>query len=131
MISNKIKELRLKMQMSQDELAAELLVTKQAVSKWESGKATPTVDNLNEMSRTFSCKFEDIVGENGENVNWTNAWAGRFPILGDYHTFNGIEKYKIQVAKLLDEVSLQYNLSNVDSMLVLKDILYQIYKNKK
>lgn len=53
MIARKIKELRLESDMSQQELADKLYVSRQTVSRWESGKTIPTMDNLIELSIFF------------------------------------------------------------------------------
>lgn len=41
-----IAELRLKKGMSQDELAEKVFVTRQAVSRWETGDTTPNTETL-------------------------------------------------------------------------------------
>jgi len=41
-----IAELRRRNGMSQDEFAAKLLVTRQAVSRWETGETVPSSDTL-------------------------------------------------------------------------------------
>lgn len=41
-----IAELRLKKGMSQDELAEKVFVTRQAVSRWETGETTPNTKTL-------------------------------------------------------------------------------------
>lgn len=41
-----VAELRLKKGMSQDELAEKVFVTRQAVSRWETGETTPNTETL-------------------------------------------------------------------------------------
>lgn len=41
-----IAELRFKKGMSQDELAEKVFVTRQAVSRWETGETTPNTETL-------------------------------------------------------------------------------------
>lgn len=53
MIARKIKELRLESDISQQELADKLYVSRQTVSRWESGKTSPTMDNLIVLSNFF------------------------------------------------------------------------------
>ena len=43
---NIIFELRTKRGMSQDELAEKIMVTRQAVSRWENGETIPNTDTL-------------------------------------------------------------------------------------
>ena len=46
MLSEKIYELRRKNGLSQEQLAEKLSVSRQAISKWESGTSTPELDKL-------------------------------------------------------------------------------------
>ena len=46
-------ELRKKNNLSQDKMAEKLLVTRQAVSRWENGETIPNTDTLKIISKTF------------------------------------------------------------------------------
>ena len=50
---NVILELRTKMGLSQDELAEKVFVTRQAVSRWETGEAVPDTEKVIQLSRIF------------------------------------------------------------------------------
>ncbi len=52
--------LRRKRAMTQEQLAQELNVSRQTVSKWESGQ-TPELGKLMELSDLFSCKLDDLL----------------------------------------------------------------------
>lgn len=45
-ISAKLKELRAKKGLSQERVAEQLYVSRQAISKWENGEALPDMENL-------------------------------------------------------------------------------------
>ena len=47
---NIILKLRTERGMSQDELADKIMVTRQAVSRWENGRGYPSIDSLKEIS---------------------------------------------------------------------------------
>lgn len=47
--------------LSQEELAQRLGLTRQAVSRWESGAALPTVDNLVELARVLDASVDDLL----------------------------------------------------------------------
>lgn len=47
--------------LSQAELAEELGVTRQAVSRWETGAASPTTDNLIWLSELFGVTIDELV----------------------------------------------------------------------
>ncbi len=57
-----LKQLRQKNNMTQDELAAKLFVTRQAVSRWENGETTPGPDMLTALSALFDCSINTLLG---------------------------------------------------------------------
>lgn len=61
-VGERIAELRRQAGLSQEELAAELFVTRQAISKWERGASAPPLDAIAVMSRRFGVSFESILG---------------------------------------------------------------------
>ena len=68
-IGEKLKELRLKNKMSQEELATKLGVTRQAVSKWEQNLALPDTNNLISIAKIFNVKVDELVNYNTELSN--------------------------------------------------------------
>ena len=52
-LAEKIAKIRKERGMTQEEFASELSVTRQAVSKWENGGASPSLDNLRTMAERF------------------------------------------------------------------------------
>lgn len=54
--------LRMKSGMSQDELAEKVFVTRQAVSRWENGEATPGVETLKLLSKFFDVSINTLLG---------------------------------------------------------------------
>ena len=75
--------------------------------------------------------IKNITDENQDNVNWTKAWSKKYPVLKTYQEKVDIPMYKNKIRKLLDELKQTYNYNEEDAMLVLKDILYHEYKDKK
>ncbi len=57
-----ISRLRREHEMSQDELAEKLFVTRQAVSRWENGDTTPNVDTLKSLSALFDVSINTLLG---------------------------------------------------------------------
>lgn len=62
-IGEKIRKLRTDAGMTQDELAARLLVTRTAVSKWETGKGWPGIDSLKLIADVFGVTVDSLVSE--------------------------------------------------------------------
>lgn len=64
-ISKRIQMLRKENSLSQEELASRLQVSRQAVSKWESGQSKPEITNIVAMAKTFGVTTDYILtGEN-------------------------------------------------------------------
>ena len=63
MYVEKIKTKRREKHLSQEDLARELGLTRQAISKWENDKATPTMTNLRELSEVFGVDMAYFIGQ--------------------------------------------------------------------
>ena len=57
-----ILELRTKKGLSQDELAEKVYVTRQAVSRWETGETVPNTETLKLLSRFFDVSINTLLG---------------------------------------------------------------------
>lgn len=65
---NNLQKLRKKMNMSQEQLAEALGVTRQSVSKWGSGASYPEMDKLVALCKIFNCELDDLVNKNIDEV---------------------------------------------------------------
>ncbi|MGI5958600.1 MAG: helix-turn-helix domain-containing protein [Massiliimalia sp.] len=69
-LSKRLQALRKQHQLSQKKLAEELGVSRQAVSKWESGQATPDLEKLVILSQIYQVSMDYLVkGEENELQN--------------------------------------------------------------
>ena len=59
---NIIQELRIKHGMSQEELAGKIFVTRQAVSRWETGETVPNTETLKLLSEFFDVSINTLLG---------------------------------------------------------------------
>ena len=57
----KLQSLRKQKGLTQEELAAELFVSRTAVSKWESGRGYPSIDSLKAISKFFAVSIDDLL----------------------------------------------------------------------
>jgi transcriptional regulator with XRE-family HTH domain len=62
-IGSNIKKFRTERRLSQEYLAEELGVSRQAVSKWETGQTEPTAKNLLQLAQLFGVTVSELVGE--------------------------------------------------------------------
>lgn len=56
-----IKEIRQNVNMTQDEMAQALFVTRQAVSRWENEDTTPNLETLKQISKMFGVSLERLL----------------------------------------------------------------------
>ena len=75
--------------------------------------------------------IKETTEENQKNVNWTKVWSTKYPILKSYQKEVDIPKYTKEIRRMLNELQETYNYSELDAMLVLKDILAHEYLDKK
>ena len=61
--SEKLTKLRKEKKMSQEDLASELDVSRQAVSKWESGQTYPEMDKLLAICKIFNVTLESLTND--------------------------------------------------------------------
>ena len=59
---NVIYQLRIKNGLSQDELAKKVYVTRQAVSRWETGETLPNTETLKLLSNLFNVSINTLLG---------------------------------------------------------------------
>ena len=66
--SEKLYELRKKRGLSQEELAEALDVSRQAISKWESGRAMPEAGKLLTVSEYFGVSLDELMKEDAQTI---------------------------------------------------------------
>lgn len=67
-LEEKLQLLRRSRGLSQEQLAAELDVSRQAISKWECGDSTPDLDKLRTICTYFGVTTDYLIWENEEDV---------------------------------------------------------------
>lgn len=67
-LDKKLIELRKKAGLSQEELANELGVTRQTISKWECGEATPELEKITKLADFYNVTVDELLGRGEEEV---------------------------------------------------------------
>lgn len=57
-----IAKLRIQNNMTQEDLAEKVFVTRQAISRWETGETTPNVEALKQLSALFNVSINTLLG---------------------------------------------------------------------
>lgn len=60
-VANKLLKLRKENNLSQEELAERLGISRQAISKWERGEASPDTDNLIQLSNLYRISLDELL----------------------------------------------------------------------
>ena len=67
MLGEKIHQLRKRQCMSQKELASQLTVSRQAISKWELGESVPDTENVVQLSKLFGVSADYLLNDDIES----------------------------------------------------------------
>ena len=114
-VGNVIMTKRRQLNMTQDDLANHLFVTRQLVSKWENGTGVPSIDVLIELSKLFKIPVEELLCLNEEFiVNEENIFSGHNRMFVIENIINNNIK--------VDLSSVFYQFSNTERMIVLRAI---------
>lgn len=83
-IGEKIRELRIRRNMTQEELAGALYVTPQAVSQWERGRTVPGTDKLSDLAAVLHTNVNALAG----NVEAAPDWTMRDSLFSAGHMYS-------------------------------------------
>ena len=62
-LSEKILQLRKALGLSQEQLAEQVGVSRQSISKWETGQSVPELDKLVILSQVFGVSTDELLGK--------------------------------------------------------------------
>ncbi len=75
--------------------------------------------------------IKNTTEENQSKTDWTKAWSTKYPVLKTYQNEVDIPKYASRIRAMFTELQNDYGYSELDSMLVLKDILAHEYLDRQ
>ena len=147
-LGNSLFNARKRCGLSQEDVSEKLGVSRQTVSKWETGETIPDICQSKKMALLYHLSLDELIEfdinlteiqeaieksneETDERIDWTNAWGKKYPVLLKYQEEVNIPNYAHRLNVMLDEIEREYHFSKQDAMLVLKDILYHVWKKRK
>lgn len=146
-IGKKLYEARKNAQLSQEEVAKKLNVSRQIISKWELDETIPDLKQREVLGKMYGKKLSELINEdeykeikevlkntnekNVDKINWTKIWSKKYPVLGTYQSVVDVDKYAKEINRLLTMLEKDYNYNKLDAMLVLKDILAHTWRDNK
>jgi len=66
-LGEKIHQLRKRLGISQEELASQITVSRQAISKWELGESIPDTENIVQLSKIFGVSTDYLLNDEYES----------------------------------------------------------------
>jgi len=95
-LSEKLKDLRVSKNLTQEQLAEKLYVTRAAISKWEQDNGYPSIDSLKNIASFFSVSIDDLLSAND------------LIVLVKKDTFFHIERVNSIIYSILDMLTLLF-----------------------
>ena len=146
-LGNSLASARKKSGFSQEEVAERLGVSRQTISKWESSETLPDIRQSKQLAVLYHLTLDALIDfdldqqeieeaidriseEKQQRINWTNVWGKRYPVLTTYTETVAVDSYAAKLRALLDDLKQRYGYSDLDAMLVLKDILSHVWNKK-
>ena len=144
-LGNSLSAARKKAGLSQEAVAEKLGVSRQTVSKWETDETLPDIRQSKKMAQIYRITLDELIDfdvqvkeiqeviektsqETQDKIDWTKMWGKKYPILVTYQKEVNIPEYSDQLRRMLDKLKSNYGYSEVDALLVLKDILAHTWK---
>jgi len=69
--------------------------------------------------------------ETEKKVDWSQAWAKKYPILLEYQKEVDVKPYAAQLEAMLEQLKSGYGYQDLDAFLVLKDILAKVWTERE
>ena len=133
--------------LSQENVAEKLGVSRQTISKWETGETLPDIRQSKGLAMLYHMTLDELieydiderqvqemidsVGEEAQaRIDWNKVWSKRYPVLGTYHTKVHVGDYAPRLQEMLTQLQVDYGYNSIDALLVLKDILARVWKGQ-
>ena len=147
-LGNNLFQARKKAGLSQEAVAEKLGVSRQTISKWETDETLPDIYQSKKLSKLYNLSLDNLIEfdvelneiekeieksseDRDKKIDWTKAWGKKYPVLISYQNKVNIPKYAKEIRRLFNDLEREYGYSELDAMLVLKDILAHEYLDNK
>lgn len=146
-LGNSLCSARKKADLSQEEAAEKLGVSRQTISKWETNETLPDIRQSKRLAVLYRVSLDELIEfdidvkeieqiiektseETQKKIDWTRMWSKKYPVLAKYSERVQVEEYASALRDLLERLKRDYGYNELDAFLVLKDILGKLYQAK-
>lgn len=147
-LGNHLFHARKKKGLSQEAVAEKLGISRQTVSKWETDETLPDICQAKRLAALYGLSLDELVEfdigmeeirevidktseDITDKVDWTKEWSRKYPVLARYQEEVNTSCYMAELDRLLRDLEKKYGYGELDSFLVLKDILASVWKGRK
>ena len=138
---------RKKSGLSQENVAEKLGVSRQTISKWETGETLPDVRQAKGLAMLYHITLDELIeydfderqaqelidsvsDEAQARIDWNKVWSKKYPVLSTYREKVRIKDYAPVLGEMLTRLQVDYGYDHTDAVLVLKDILARVWKGQ-
>jgi AbrB family looped-hinge helix DNA binding protein len=115
MIDMNLKQLRKINQMTQEEVAEKINVSRQALAKWENGESVPDIYKCSQLAELFQVTVDDLINHSVKDTGVLIPPKGKY----FFGSVTVGERGQIVIPKKAREV---FNIKSGDQLLILGDI---------
>lgn len=147
-LGSNLYQARKKAGLSQEAVAEKLGVSRQTISKWETDETLPDIRQSKRLAALYKLSLDELIDFDldvqevqeaiartsdavTEKIDWTRAWGKKYPVLLTYPERVDPAPYVQGLSQLLDRLKEEYGYSELDALLVLKDILAKVWQARK
>lgn len=146
-LGSSLYQARKKSGLSQEAVAEKLGVSRQTISKWETGETLPDIRQSKGLAMLYHVTLDELIEYDfdeeqarqmidaipqqvQDRMDWNKVWSKKYPVLATYRQRVDVTHYAPQLAELLTQLQVEYGYNHTDAMLVLKDILARVWKGQ-
>ena len=147
-LGSNLYQARKKAGLSQEGVAERLGVSRQTISKWETGETLPDIRQSKGLAVLYKLTLDELIDFDldvqevqeaiartsdavTDKIDWTSAWGKKYPVLLTYPEKVDPTRYAQELSELLERLKGESGYNELDAFLVLKDILAKVWQARK
>ena len=146
-LGKSLYQARKKSGLSQENVAEQLGVSRQTISKWETDETLPDIRQSKKLAMLYHITLDQLIEydfdevqaremidsiseEAQKKIDWNKVWSSKYPVLATYREKVRVEDYAPALGEMMARLQVEYGYNHTDALLVLKDILARVWKGQ-